>query len=193
LSSKPAIWTSFHVEKLDIDDTESIAALGDRLSGRRLDMLFINAGTTTREQDIPVGLVTTSEFNRVMLTNALGPMRVIEALEGYVPADGMIGAMSSGQGSIANNDRGLREVYRASKAALNMSMRSFAASQRGGERALLLLALGWIRTDLGGSDAPIRWRRACRCWSTSCWLNGSAPVSNISIASARLCLGEKDP
>jgi NAD(P)-dependent dehydrogenase (short-subunit alcohol dehydrogenase family) len=156
LSSKPAIWTSFHVEKLDIDDTESIAALGDRLSGRRLDMLFINAGTTTREQDIPVGLVTTSEFNRVMLTNALGPMRVIEALEGYVPADGMIGAMSSGQGSIANNDRGLREVYRASKAALNMSMRSFAASQRGGERALLLLALGWIRTDLGGSDAPIR-------------------------------------
>ncbi|MDB5576878.1 MAG: putative exported short chain dehydrogenase [Bradyrhizobium sp.] len=142
------------IEKLDIDDSESIAALARRLLGRRLDMLFINAGTTTREQDIPVGAVTTSEFNRVMLTNALGPMRVIEALHGDVPPDGMIGAMSSGQGSIANNDRGLREVYRASKAALNMSMRSFAARERGRERALLLLARGWIRTDLGGSDAP---------------------------------------
>jgi NAD(P)-dependent dehydrogenase (short-subunit alcohol dehydrogenase family) len=142
------------IEKLDIADSESIAALGDRLSGRRLDMLFINAGTTTREQDIPVGVVAPSEFNRVMLTNTLGPMRVIEALRGYVPADGMIGAMSSAQGSIANNDRGLREVYRASKAALNMSMRSFAARESGRERALLLLAPGWIRTDLGGSDAP---------------------------------------
>jgi NAD(P)-dependent dehydrogenase (short-subunit alcohol dehydrogenase family) len=143
-----------HIEELDIDDNESIAALADRLSGRRLDMLFINAGTTTREQDIPVGVVATSEFNRVMLTNALGPMRVIEALQAYVPADGMIGAMSSGQGSVANNDRGLREVYRASKAALNMSMRSFAARESGRGRALLLLAPGWIRTDLGGSDAP---------------------------------------
>lgn len=142
------------IEALDIDDRESIAALGHRLAGRTLDMLFINAGTTTRDQDIPVGAVATSEFNRVMLTNALGPMRVIEALQGHVPADGMIGAMSSGQGSIANNDRGLREVYRASKAALNMSMRSFAARQRGRERALLLLAPGWIRTDLGGADAP---------------------------------------
>ena len=142
------------IEKLDIDDIESIAALGERLSARRLDMLFINAGTTTREQDIPVGVVTTSEFNRVMLTNALGPMRVIEALQGYVPTDEMIGAMSSGQGSIANNDRGLREVYRASKAALNMSMRCFAARERERGRALLVLAPGWIRTDLGGSDAP---------------------------------------
>ena len=89
-----------------------------------------------------------------MLTNALGPMRVIEALQDHVPADGMIGAMSSGQGSITNNDRGLRDVYRASKAALNMSMRSFAAREQGRPRALLLLAPGWIRTDLGGSDAP---------------------------------------
>lgn len=142
------------VEALDIDDAGSIAGLRSRLDGRRLDMLFVNAGTTTRDQDVPVGLVSTEEFTRVMLTNALGPMRVIELFQDLVPVDGLIGAMSSGQGSIANNEGGRREVYRASKAALNMSMRSFAAREATSPRAMLLLAPGWIRTELGGADAP---------------------------------------
>jgi hypothetical protein len=36
-------------------------------------------------------------------------MRVIEALQDLVPAEGLIGAMSSGQGSITNNETGMRE------------------------------------------------------------------------------------
>jgi NAD(P)-dependent dehydrogenase (short-subunit alcohol dehydrogenase family) len=48
----------------------------------------------------------------------------------------------------------MREVYRASKAALNMFMRSFAARQPDPARAMLVMAPGWIRTDLGGPDAP---------------------------------------
>jgi NAD(P)-dependent dehydrogenase (short-subunit alcohol dehydrogenase family) len=81
-------------------------------------------------------------------------MRVIEALQDLVTPDGLIGAMSSGQGSITNNTAGLRELYRGSKAALNMFMRSFAARQAGSGRALVLMAPGWIRTSLGGPDAP---------------------------------------
>jgi NAD(P)-dependent dehydrogenase (short-subunit alcohol dehydrogenase family) len=90
----------------------------------------------------------------VMMTNALSPMRVIEALEDLVTADGLIGAMSSGQGSITNNTRGQHELYRGSKAALNMFMRSYAARQPAPGRALALLAPGWVRTGLGGDDAP---------------------------------------
>ena len=88
-----------------------------------------------------------------MITNALSPMRVVEALQDVVREDGLIGAMSSGQGSIANNEKGLRDVYRDSKAALNMLMKSFAARQPDAG-ALALIAPGWIRTDLGGPDAP---------------------------------------
>lgn len=142
------------IETLDIDVPEQIAALRTRLAGRILDMLFVNAGTTTHDQQAAVGQVSTQEFIRVMITNALSPMRVIEALEHLVPATGLIGAMSSGQGSITNNETGRREVYRASKAALNMLMRSFAARHAATRRAMLLLAPGWIRTDLGGPDAP---------------------------------------
>ncbi|GJG86262.1 short-chain dehydrogenase [Gemmatimonadetes bacterium T265] len=142
------------VETLDINAPDQIAALRDRLSGRVLDVLFVNAGTTTRDEHVPIGDVTTEEFTRVMVTNALSPMRVIETLQDLVAAAGLIGAMSSGQGSIANNERGMREVYRASKAALNMSMRSFAARQAGTPRAMVLMAPGWVRTELGGPDAP---------------------------------------
>lgn len=33
-------------------------------------------------------------------------------------------------------------------------MRSYAARHAGDRRALLLMAPGWIRTELGGPDAP---------------------------------------
>ncbi len=55
---------------------------------------------------------------------------------------------------ITNNTTGSREVYRGSKAALNQFMRSFAVRQAGTARSLLLMAPGWIKTDLGGDDAP---------------------------------------
>jgi NAD(P)-dependent dehydrogenase (short-subunit alcohol dehydrogenase family) len=139
---------------LDIDEAGQVMALRQRLAGKVLDILFVNAGTTTRDQHVHAGSVATDEFVRVMVTNALGPMRVIEAMQDLVPADGLIGVMSSGQGSIANNETGMREVYRGSKAALNMFMRSFAAREAAQPRAMVALAPGWIRTDLGGPDAP---------------------------------------
>ena len=143
------------IETLDINEPEQIAALGSRLSGRLFDILFVNAGTTTQEEHVKVGKVTTDEFMRVMVTNALSPMRVIEALEDSVPATGMIGVMSSGQGSITNNETGMREVYRGSKAALNMFMRSFAARPSSASRAMVVMAPGWVRTELGGPDARL--------------------------------------
>ena len=72
-----------------------------------------------------------------------------------VAPGGLIGIMSSGQGSIANNATGMRELYRGSKAALNMFMRSYAARRADAARPLVLMAPGWVRTDLGGADAPL--------------------------------------
>ncbi|KWC73527.1 SDR family oxidoreductase [Burkholderia cepacia] len=142
------------IETLDICEPAQLAALRERLSGRRFDMLFVNAGTTNEPTET-IGEVTTDEFVRVMITNALAPMRVIETLQDRVTADGLIGAMSSGQGSVANNVSGMREVYRGSKAALNQFMRSFAARQADTRRAMVLMAPGWVRTELGGPDARL--------------------------------------
>ena len=142
------------IEPLDVTVPEQIVALHARLRQRRFDILFVNAGTANANQDETIAETSTAEFIRVMVTNALSPMRVIEALEHLVEPAGMIGVMSSGQGSIANNRRGGHEVYRGSKAALNQYMRSYAARHAGEPRTLLLVAPGWIRTALGGPDAP---------------------------------------
>lgn len=144
------------VEQLDITKPEQLPPLHDRLARRsesELNILFVNAGTTNNEET-PIGSVPTSDFVDVMITNALSPMRVIEALQDLVAPEGLIGAMTSGQGSITNNTTGSREVYRGSKAALNQFMRSFAVRQAETDRSLLLMAPGWIKTALGGDDAP---------------------------------------
>ena len=99
-----------------------------------------------------VGTTSTEAFNKVMVTNALSPLRVVEAFADLVPEDGVIAAMSSGLGSVANNTRAGWEVYRASKAALNTMLRSFAV-RSGAGRTVLAVAPGWVRTDMGGPHA----------------------------------------
>jgi NAD(P)-dependent dehydrogenase (short-subunit alcohol dehydrogenase family) len=147
--------SQLEIEMLDVNVPDQIAALRARLARRTFDVLFVNPGVTNSKPDEPVGEVSTEEFVRVMVTNALSPMRVVEALQDLVPPTGTIGVMSSGQGSVANNTNGMREVYRGSKAALNTFMRSFAARHADDPRAMVLMAPGWVRTDLGGPDGRL--------------------------------------
>jgi NAD(P)-dependent dehydrogenase (short-subunit alcohol dehydrogenase family) len=142
------------IEHVDINARSQVQALRDRLGGRRFDLLFVNAGVANRPEETTAD-VTTEEFTRLMVTNALSPMRVIETLGDLTGEAGTIAIMSSGQGSIANNERGGFEIYRASKSALNQLMRSYAARHGNGNRTLLLMAPGWVKTELGGPDARL--------------------------------------
>ena len=145
---------ALEVETVDITIPAQVASLRARLGDRRIDVLFVNAGVKNDDRET-IADVSTEEFVRVMVTNSLSPMRVIEALQDLVQPTGTIGVMSSGQGSLTNNTNGKFEVYRGSKAALNMFMRSFAARHANDTRTLLLMAPGWVRTDMGGPEARL--------------------------------------
>jgi len=140
------------IETLDINYPDQVGALRARLASRQFEMLFVNAGIGIREM---IADVSTDEFIRMMVTNALSPMRIVESMQDLVLPTGTIGIMSSGQGSITNNENGHYEIYRGSKTALNMFMRSFAARHPDDPRTLLLMAPGWVRTDLGGPQARL--------------------------------------
>ena len=54
------------------------------------------------------------------------------------------------------------EIYRASKSALNQLMRSYAARHPDDPRTLLLMAPGWVQTDMGGPDASLTVEQSTR-------------------------------
>lgn len=141
------------IEALDINDEAAIASLAERLTGTSLDLLYINAGVSD-DSTVPIGRVATAEFDRVMRTNALGPMRVLERLSNVVAQRGTVAVMSSALGSVSSEPSAGYDVYGASKAALNRLMRGYAV-RSGGDRTLLLVMPGWVKTDMGGDEAPL--------------------------------------
>jgi NAD(P)-dependent dehydrogenase (short-subunit alcohol dehydrogenase family) len=144
---------TLEIEKVDVVDLASVWALRKRLAGRTLDTLFLNAGICKANVLTPIA-VTDQDFLDMMLTNALSPMRVIEVFHDLVAENGVIAAMSSEIGSITNCF-GFWELYSASKAALNMLMKAFSARHPDDPRALLLVAPGWVRTEMGGEEASL--------------------------------------
>jgi NAD(P)-dependent dehydrogenase (short-subunit alcohol dehydrogenase family) len=147
-------YAELEIETADVTSPDDVSNLRSRLATRRFDLLFHNAGIANGSHDTSTA-TSTEDFIRVMVTNALSPMRVIDTLKDLVTPDGTIAIMSSGQGSITNNERGGFEVYRASKSALNQLMRSYAARNQDDTRTLLLMAPGWVKTALGGPDAKL--------------------------------------
>lgn len=138
---------------LDIMVADDIARVRRELDGRVLDALFMNAGIA-RDPAAAVEDAPVEDFVDVMLTNALAPLRVIAALHDQVKPAGVVAAMSSSMGSVSGNAGGAWEIYRASKAALNQLMKSFAARHTDG-RTYLAVSPGWVRTDMGGDAAPL--------------------------------------
>ena len=139
------------LERVDITDLASVRALQARLVATRLNTLFINAGIC-KANELNTLQVDEQDFVDMLLTNALSPMRALELLHANVEPDGVVAVMSSELGSVAAN-RGVWELYSASKAALNMLMKAFYARHQEGSRAYLLVAPGWVRTQMGGPNA----------------------------------------
>ncbi|MEU8356421.1 SDR family NAD(P)-dependent oxidoreductase [Nonomuraea sp. NPDC048882] len=140
-------------ETLEMTSPEQLVALRERLSGRELDLLFVNAAID--RGDLTIDEVPTGMFTEVMITNALSPLRALAALRDLVRPGGTVAVMSSEQGSISRNTEGGYELYKASKAALNQLMRSYATRHADDGHTKLLIDPGHNRTRLGGPDAPL--------------------------------------
>lgn len=142
------------IHPLDMTDRQSVEDLRSSLQGTDVDILFINAGVALGAGD-KVEDVSDEDFIRLMVTNALSPMRLVHRLGSLVKDHGTIAVMSSSLGSVSLNSWGGWEVYRASKAALNTLMRSYAATHSNEHRSLALVDPGWVKTDMGGEDATL--------------------------------------
>lgn len=78
------------IETVDVTEPDQVTALRERLGDRMFDVLFVNAGVTNLPEGTVAG-VSTDEFVRVMVTNALSPLRIVEAFQDLVEPAGTIG------------------------------------------------------------------------------------------------------
>ena len=146
------------VQSCDVADDASVRSAADAVASgwERVDVLLNNAGTYG-QRAASLESIDFDDVRRVFDTNTLGPLRLSRALlpqlrRGVEPR---IVHITSLMGSIQDNEGGGSYAYRMSKAALNMASCNLAHELRGDGIISAVLHPGWVRTDMGGSSAPL--------------------------------------
>lgn len=139
---------------IDVTDAASIAAAARAAGDRPIDLLLNNAGVTARQETLD-GL-DFDAWRHVLDVNTLGPVRVAAAFLDQVARSGrrLVVTVTSRMGSLTEDGTGYY-AYRSSKAAVNMAMRCLAHDARGRGVAVVVVHPGWVRTDMGGEQAPL--------------------------------------
>ena len=121
----------------------------------QLDRVLLNAGISgPRERDL--ANIGETDIALLLLSNAVAPLRLARALRPLLRTGGVLTFTSSIMGSLQLSVGANMPLYSASKAALNSMLLHWAADL-GESRDFSLLALhpGWVRTDMGGEEAPL--------------------------------------
>jgi NAD(P)-dependent dehydrogenase (short-subunit alcohol dehydrogenase family) len=161
---------------LDVTSPSSIQAAVKTVStvADHLDVLINNAGIL-EEDDGPIFELPAERLRRMFETNTIGPLLVTQAFLPLLrnsPA-GRIINVSSGAGQLT--DMGTwAPAYSISKTALNGVTGQFAAALKDSNIAVNAMCPGWVKTEMGGSEAP---RSVEEGADTIVWLATTAPQS----------------
>lgn len=145
-----AIVGDVEVKKLDMTDHAGIATFAASLGGRPVDILLNNAGIGRPHP--PFGETDYANWRRILETNLIGPMKLVETLVENVAASDLkiMAFVSSRMGSIALNQSGGSYAYRSSKAGLNMVVKGLAIDLAPRHISVIALHPGWAATEPGG-------------------------------------------
>jgi NAD(P)-dependent dehydrogenase (short-subunit alcohol dehydrogenase family) len=143
------------VVQLDVTDPASVGRMARDLAGTPIDVLINNAGIQPLMWKLDE--IDFEAFQRALDVNLTGPVRVTRALLPNLRAARLkrIVNVTTNLSSIAGNTDGGFYGYRESKAGLNMFTKSIAAELGPEGFVCIVLHPGWVKTDLGGPQAPL--------------------------------------
>ena len=141
--------------KLEVTDNNSIQQFAESIN-ENVDLLINNAGVPDgRWRNIKE--IDDQWMLEVLDINSVGPVRMVKELYDKMSHESLttVAMISSLMGSIDDCHSGRSYAYRASKTALNML--SVAMKKEGVEDniSFLILHPGWVKTRMGGENAPV--------------------------------------
>lgn len=138
----------------DVASDRSVRVAANAVGDVPIDVLVNNAGVMGKMESLEE--VDLDDAMRSFDVNALGAIRVTRALLPNLQRSQVrkVVSMTSGMGSIEDNDRGGAYGYRMSKAALNMATRSMSVDLADQRFICVVMNPGWVQTDMGGENAP---------------------------------------
>jgi NAD(P)-dependent dehydrogenase (short-subunit alcohol dehydrogenase family) len=144
---------------LDVNSDELVSAAVASVAKtrNRLDVIVNNAGLMPEKGDESIADLPLAHLRSAFETNVIGCARVIRAFLPLLRGSNRprILNVSSGLGSISSRDDASYYAYATSKAALNMLTRSIALELISEGITTVTISPGWVRTDMGGLDAPL--------------------------------------
>ena len=143
--------------RVDVTDARAVAALAAWLESTyaRCDVLVNNAGVMIDPRGSRVLDAKVETFRETFDVNSLGPLRLAQALAPLMRCNryGRIVNVASGQGQLSDMGAGT-PAYRASKTVVNALTRMLAAELDSSGVLVNSMCPGWVRTDMGGPNAP---------------------------------------
>jgi NAD(P)-dependent dehydrogenase (short-subunit alcohol dehydrogenase family) len=145
------------VHALDVAKHEQIELLSKSLSDESIDVLINNAGVYPSARGDGFGKIDYEAWAYAFEVNTMSPLKMAEAFIKQISKSDLktIVMITSKMGSVADNHRGGSYVYRSSKSALNMVVKSLAIDLESDGITAVLLHPGWVRTDMGGPNGLI--------------------------------------
>lgn len=145
------------VYALDVADHAQIEHLAQVLAEESIDQLISNAGIYPGSDSIGFGNTDYEEWMQAFRINTMAPLKMAEAFATQIGRSRKktIITISSKMGSIADNSSGGNYLYRSSKTAVNMVMKSLAIDLKRAGITAVVFNPGWVKTDMGGPNAMI--------------------------------------
>ncbi len=142
---------------LDVADHAQIERLAQVLDHESIDLLINNAGIYPDSDKRGFGHTDYAEWTRAFRINTMAPLKMAETFAAQIARSRhkTIVAITSKMGSIADNGSGGSYLYRTSKVAVNMVVKSLAIDLKPSGITAVVFHPGWVKTDMGGPNALI--------------------------------------